>query len=219
MANARDELASLWNGEGRHLIVVQSDLDPAIVSGLDALQALVDGNHEVQSMEKQTALVNAQLNLEKAAAKPSLSLDGGYRRSAADGSHTLVFGIGLPLPFFNRNQGTRESLEAKLRSLDYQIERARLETSTAIKSNVSILRQLIYSHNALDSILLPKAEEAYETLQHAYEAGRVSYTQLLEAERSLNELRFEHNDMLLAIYKQIIALEGLTGITMRTDEE
>ena len=81
------------------------------------------------------------------------------------------------------------------------------------------MTQLIEKHATLDSLLLPTADKAYRKLQEAYEAGRVPYTQLLEAERSLIYNSFEHNDMLLAIQEQIITLEQATGVVLRVDEE
>ena len=62
---------------------------------------------------------------------------------------------------------------------------------------------------------MPTSKKAYENLRVEYESGRVPYTQLLEAERTLIELSFEHNDMLLAIHKEIIDLERISGVTLR----
>lgn len=79
-------------------------------------------------------------------------------------------------------------------------------------------RQLEHiSCRTLDSLLLPTAEKAYQTIQKAYEAGRLPYTQLLEAERSLNDLRFENNDLLMEIHIEIMALEAISGAVLRTD--
>jgi len=68
-------------------------------------------------------------------------------------------------------------------------------------------------------LLLPTAEKAYRTLQQAYESGRLPFTHLLEAGRFLNDLNLEHNDLLLAIQEQMIALENLTGVVLSVSEE
>ena len=125
----------------------------------------------------------------------------------------------MPLPLFNRNQGTRDKLDARLRSLDFQIDRERLQSAAGIGSQTSLLRQLVRRHDALDSLLLPTAQDAFEQLRQAYEAGRLPYTQLLEARRILYELTLEHNDLLLAIHEQTISLESLAGVPLRIDKE
>lgn len=214
-------LTALWKGESID-ISVSGESEPnlkKVLQRVEYLETKVDSSRGVLLLNHESAMLKAEKTLAIKEGRPTVTLSGGYKRLQGSKTNSLLFGVSLPLPLFNSNQGTRKSLEAKLRSLDYQIEQERLEVSAAIKSNVSILHQLINSHSALDSLLLPTAEKAYETLQRAYEAGRVPYTQLLEAERSLNELRIEHNNMLLEIHELIIALEGLTGITMRIDEE
>jgi len=113
---------------------------------------------------------------------------------------------------FNRNQGKTAALEATIRSNEFEQERARLETKAYLSSTISLLNQLISRHLTLDSLLLPTAENAYKTIQKNYYVGRIPFTSLLEAERSLIELRFQHNDVLNAINEQLIAIERISGI-------
>ena len=219
--SAQVDLAALWNAATTE-VRVDADPEPeltGILGRVSLLQAEIDSTRTVIGLDRQSAILRAEQSLAGAEARPSITLSGGYKRLEANNSNSLILGVSLPLPFFNRNQGTRESLEAELRSLDYEIDRARLETISGLRSNSLKLEQLVKRHYDLDSLLLPTAEETYKTLQSAYKAGRVPYTQLLEAQRSLNELHFEHNNMLLEIHEQIITLEALTGVTLRIDKE
>ena len=219
--SAQVDLAALWNAATTE-ISVDADPEPeltGILGRVSSLETEIDSTRTIIGLDRQSAILRAKKSLAGAEARPSVTLSGGYKRLEANNSNSLIFGVSLPLPFFNRNQGTRESLEAELRSLDYEIDRARLETVSGLRSNSLKLEQLVKRHYDLDSLLLPTVEEAYKTLQSAYKAGRVPYTQLLEAQRSLNELHFEHNNMLLEIHEQIITLEALTGVTLRIDKE
>jgi cobalt-zinc-cadmium efflux system outer membrane protein len=130
-----------------------------------------------------------------------------------------MFGLALPLPFGNKNRGTLRSLDADMKRIDLQRQQAQLRSITAVASGVARLRQLGYRHVALHDELLPTAEEAYQTIQTLYQSGRLPYTSLLEANRSLVELRFEHNDMMLALREQIITLERLGGVILQADED
>jgi len=218
---AEATLAALWDGQpGGVNVTTESEPDLAnLMRQVASLEPKMDSTRTVMQLTRQSAIVRAERSLAVAEARPEITLSGGVKRLEGPNSNSFVIGVSLPLPLFNRNQGTRESLEARLRSLDHQIVRERLDMASAIETHSIRLRELMHRHDTLDSLLLPTAEDAYETLRRIYEAGRLPYTQLLEAERSLNELRFEQNDVLLAIHEQIIALEGLTGISLRTDKE
>ena len=221
MIAAEAVLVALWDGQSNSFTVTpESEPDLAeLMRRVTSLVNRIDSTREVMQLHRQSAIVRAEQSLVAANAHPSITLSSGLKRLDATNSNSFLFGVSLPLPLFNRMQGTRESLEARLRSLDFQIDRERLDAAAEVSAHSVRLRHLVHRHDTIDSLLLPTAKEAYETLQRTYEAGRVPYTQLLEAERSLNELSSEYNDMLLAIQEQIIALEHLSGVALRADKE
>lgn len=217
--SAATSLAVLWSGTLGELKVA-ANAEPSFVSILtqiDLLEAHLDSSRSLMQLNQEVAILNAEHSLAISEARPSVTLSGGMKRLQATNSNSFLVGLSLPLPLFNRNQGTKDRLVQEIRALNYDIERARKETQADLRSQVLELRQLVQRHDQLDSNLLPTAEDAYTILRDAYDAGRVPYTQLLEAERSLNELRFEHNDMLLEIHLQVVAIEELTGVTLEIE--
>jgi len=214
-------LVSLWRGTPWGLRVATSN-EPdfsGIVDHVSSFLDQIDSSRDIIQMLSESAALQAEKTLVVAEAKPAITLSGGFKRLEENNSNSFLFGISLPIPFLNRNQGKRESIDARLNSLKYKIEQSKSETKATIQSQSIRLRLLIDNHATLDSLLLPTAEHAYRTLQKAYDAGRVPYTQLLEAERYLNDIGLEHNDMLLAIQEQIIELEYLSGVAMPVEKE
>ena len=214
-------LVSLWNGKVLGMKVTtgaESDFNnlfnriALLSNGTDSTRDIIQKRSELEILRAEKAMAIAE-------ARPAVTLSGGFKRLEVNNSKSFIFGVSLPIPLFNRNQGKQKSLDAQLRSLEYDLERSRTETISNINSHAIHFKNLVHSHGTLDSLLLPTAEKAYRTLQQAYEAGRVPFTQLLEAERALNDLNFEHNDLLLMIQEQIIAMESLTGITMHVTKE
>ena len=133
LANVRDELASLWKSDGSEIVVVESDFDVAALLQISSLKLLVSGSRDVAALERKVGIVNAQLNLEKANGKPNLFLSGGYKRLEAEGSNTFVFGVGIPLPFFNRNQGNISILRARSEALKFAQEQALVNARAGFK--------------------------------------------------------------------------------------
>jgi len=218
---AETRLVALWSGTP-DATVVSAGREPDL-QGLPALVEFLcehaDSTRIIRHLQNQADILRAQQSLAAAEARPELTLSGGVKRFEADGSKSFLLGLGLSLPLFNRNQGVRESLRAQTRSVEYEIERERLDVSATLRSHVLELRNMVRRHDILDTELLPRTEQAYRSLRAAYESGRLPYTQMLEAERSLVELRFEHNDLLLSLHEQVIALEALTGVVLQLDKE
>lgn len=214
-------LVSLWNGTPSGLrIVPNAEPDFArVYNWVLLISDQIDSTRDAKQLQSRRVLLNAERGLAAKDAMPNLTFSGGFRRAQVSDSKSFLLGVSLPIPFLNRNQGVRESITAQLRSLEFDLERSTNEVRANIRSQTIRIKQLTDKHAALDSLLLPTAKKVYETLYQTYEAGRVPYTQLLEAERYLNELSFEHNDVLLAVQEQIVALEQLTGLALRVDWE
>jgi cobalt-zinc-cadmium efflux system outer membrane protein len=218
---AQAALVAYWDGQQNGISVV-AEAEPDLgdlMRRVASLEESVDSTRTVAVLHRQSEVALAERALSIAESRPGVTLSGGIKRLEEPNSNSFLLGISLPLPLFNHNQGERDGFTAQLRSLDYQIERERIMATAEINAQSVRLRQLVSRHDSLDSLLLPTAEAAYETLQRTYAAGRLPYTQLLEARRLLYGLSYEHNDLLLAIHEQIIRLESLIGLPLRIDRE
>lgn len=215
LQTARERLSSLWSSPMSDFAVQQPRIDLEEFSDTDGLQSLIDNSRTLYILNRQEEIIKAQLSLERANSKPGLTFRGGLKRLETDNSNTFIFGVSLPLPFFDRNQGSIASLKASVEALKLERERALTEAETEFHSRRRKLSQLVSRFRALNSSLLPKSEEAYDFLKSAYDSGRIPYSILLEAQRTLIELRFELNDTYLAISQEAVSLKLALGITSR----
>jgi cobalt-zinc-cadmium efflux system outer membrane protein len=215
LENARRNLAALWRGGEQDFRVVDSDPSTAMLPDLAVLKSYLEQSREVVGWTLEEANVNALLNLERANRLPSPTLSGGYKRSEADRTNTFLLGLGIPLPLFDRNQGAISSLRVQSEALKSAREQALVNTEAELETIHQRLNQLLSKRTSLNTLILPKAEEAYLSLKRAYELGGIPYATLLEGEQSLIEVRFELNDLDLAIRQEIIAMERLLGISLK----
>ncbi|MCI0452893.1 MAG: TolC family protein, partial [Candidatus Latescibacteria bacterium] len=65
-----------------------------------------------------------------------------------------------------------------------------------------------------EDVVAPALATALDNMRTAYAIGRVSYSDLLEAQRALIALYHDANDARLAIVEETIAIERLTGRTV-----
>lgn len=211
---AKRNLASMWKSDGSRLIAAEPKLDKSIISRIAGLQPFVKNNREVTALEHESKILRSELAVEKSEGKPNLTFSGGIKRLQADETNSFIFALGIPLSFFNRNQGTVYSLGTQSEAIRLAKEQAQLNAEAEFLSLEQNLRQLFSRHNSIDTLSLPLSEKAYRSLNDAYKLGRIPYSTLLESERSLVDLRFELNDLELEIRKEIGSIERLLGIKL-----
>ncbi|MEE8577879.1 MAG: TolC family protein, partial [candidate division Zixibacteria bacterium] len=219
LTNARDELTCMWTMESTEVLAL-IPAEPDLESIVDQISlSLADSTRELIALANRQRQLEAERALASVETKPNLTLSSGFKRLTADKSNSFLFGFSLPLPLKSQNRGTLKNLDAEISRVDYDVLLARRESVLAVRSGIARLQLLVSTHTALQDELLPTADEAYRTMQDLYQSGRLPYTSLLEANRSLVELRFEHNDILLAFSEQLIALERVGGMILQPDED
>ncbi|MDH4034330.1 MAG: TolC family protein [candidate division Zixibacteria bacterium] len=152
------------------------------------------------------------MNLQLAENKPNLTVAGGFKRAQADGTNSFVFGLAMPLPFFDRGQGSTKALRSEGVAAGWARQQAQVSTRVEYRRLTRNLKQFSARRKMFNDIILPQAQETYRSLRQAFEKGKVIYSVLLQGEQTLIELRAELNDLDLALVEQVIALEQLLGV-------
>ncbi|MFM2125955.1 MAG: hypothetical protein RL328_2406 [Acidobacteriota bacterium] len=207
-------LAVLQREMGREapadVILVDSiDLQPAppAVDIGQALEARPDLHQARQAVEQ----ARANVRLQQANAKPDVEVLGGYKRTV--GFNTFMWGVQVPLPFFNKNQGniaTAQSdvaaAEAHVRAMEVQIK-AEIE---AARRDVEARRQRLTS---LVEGALARAEESLTIARAAYREGGTDLLRLLESERIYIELQIMNAKMRMEYRQSLVTLETTLGVS------
>lgn len=150
-----------------------------------------------------------QIEFEQALRFPNISPFVGYKRDF--GENRVLFGLEVPLPLFNRNQGgiVRATAEAERESFQRQRaeSQALLEVDQAFNRFEAERRRL----EALESDYLPKARESREIAETAYRLGAIDLNAFLDAQRSFREIRRLHNRSLYELTIAAFQVEAAVG--------
>ena len=84
------------------------------VPSLEALRSRVETNPDLARWDEELRLRRAALASEKAARVPDLAASVGYQQFEEDGTDALLFGVGIPLPVFDRNRGNIMAAQQEL---------------------------------------------------------------------------------------------------------
>lgn len=209
---ARKKLASTWAGQNPKFESVAGKLDSlSPLPSIDQLTNLISQNPDIARWTAEIDKSKASLELEKARAISDITLSGGMKRFNKTDDNAIVFGISIPLPISNRNQGGK--LEAA-----YKLARVR-EEQRAAQSRIQM--KLVKAYQALSNSytkaailnksVLQGAESVFQASKTGYNQGKLDYLHVLDAQRTLFEAKAQYIDALESFHTAKTDVERLIG--------
>jgi len=185
------------------------------VTAVNELTPDLLGQHpELGRFDAELARAKSNLRQEQAAAIPDVSLQAGVRRIEETNDQTLLLGFSVPIPVFNRNQGAIE--KARLETL--QVEREREVMRRQLRAGIAeAVQQLAIAQreiSALRQSILPGAERTFAATREGFAAGKFSFLELLDAQRTVAEAQQQLNEALKTYHLRRIDLARLSGVSL-----
>ena len=151
----------------------------------------------------------SQLVLEKSLAIPNVSPSFGYKRDF--GANTVVAGVSVSLPLFNRNQPGIARATADVARQNFELERVSLSVVREVLEAQQTFAMQSQRVAAIEREYVPSVQRVRDTAQQSYRLGELDLIGLLDSERVYRETLRTLNE---AMYERRIALaliEAATG--------
>jgi cobalt-zinc-cadmium efflux system outer membrane protein len=181
---------------------------------------------------------DAVVALERANGKPDLTVTFGLRSSGSGGADSrgwdissgeglsatrgssdsdldarIVLGFSLPLPLFNRNQGSIAEAEY----LAHKASDERRATEAAISNALAAASERAAAYHAAylstKMSVIPTAQEAFDAVQEGYLAGKFGLLDVLIAQRALFDAQRQLTQSQVSFQQTIVEIERFTGMT------
>lgn len=190
LQHAKRVLASFWLGRHEPWRYANGPFFKATEPvSEDALEARLKQHPSVLLWQAEQKRQNAILKFEQAQAFPNPRVRLGVRQFEDTGDQALVVGLSVPIPVFNRNQGSVVRAKGQLVKTDSEGTNAWLELTNhglqALEDMINAYRQA----RTLSESIIPSAERAFELARESYVSGRFPYLEVLEAQRTLFETK------------------------------
>lgn len=219
LAAARIALATTWGSASPSFERVAGQLEAmAPPPSLAALLDGIDANPDLARWTTELAAREAAVALEEARAVPDVTVGAGPSYYADAGGAGLVVDFAVPLPLFNRNQGSIDAARAARRQADAARRAADTDARAALARVHAVLADAYDRAVRLQRDMLPAADAAWQRTREAYAAGAVRSLDVLEAQRALFSLRDQRLDALAAYHDASIDLQRLAGVPIDTEE-
>ena len=221
LRNARSALLALFNAPNLSVefdVVETLNVPGAIGAGAAVAAQAIDAialrtqaltlRPDLLAAQQAVQRADTETRLQRALRTPNITLGGGYRRDF--GTDAVVFGVTVPLPLSNRNQGGVARAEAERR------QAANLATATA----TGVLLEVQQAVNVVDVSrarvayiereYLTPSRESRDIVLASYRLGTADLIDFLDAQRAFRDTLRTYNR---ALYEQRLGLFQLAAAT------
>ncbi len=186
----------------------------------DLLTQALNERADLLAAKQNTQVAKSQINLERANRKIDLGLTAGVSHNTtatneiapSPAVNAVKLGVSIPLKFSNnRNAGLKIAEMAHSQSqLEYQqVEQSiRAEVMQAYQQYMATQKQVKQFHNGM----LTEAKNILDGIIYSYKRGESSILEVLNAQRTYNDVRKDYYQALADNATALIELERKTGI-------
>lgn len=212
LAASRHALASLWADAQPSFSAVAGDIaDVPERPPLSNLAADLDKTPALLLASTELSRRRALVDVERSKAVPDLMLSVGAKRSNELGLTQAVIGVSMPIPLFDRNQGAVAEASKRVQKAEDEVQAVRVRTLSELQAASMRLGVARTSVQLLQSSALPAAQQAYEAASQGFEAGKFSFLDVIDAQRSLLQARARYLSALSNAYQAATAIDRLLG--------
>jgi cobalt-zinc-cadmium efflux system outer membrane protein len=155
------------------------------------------------------------IRLEKANRIPSVDVGVAWTHSTESENNiapspefdSVGVSLSFPLPLWNRNQPAIASARYAAEQAQKQLEAAELKAEVQVRQAFSAYRNAVERLRHYQSGILKDAEAVLEARRFSYQQGQTPLLELLDAQRTENEVRSGYTDALADHAKTLIDLE------------
>ena len=196
---------TVLEGKAENLPSVPSlaDLQPLISSAPGVVLARI----EVDRRKALTAL-------EQSKRVPDVTVSVGMQRSNETQRNVLLFGVSVPLPIFDRNQGNLlEALKLEDKARD-ELQAASVRLHSEVAQAQERLSTITAEVQSLQQDVLPGAKSAYDAATIGFENGKFNFLEVLDAQRTYFTAKSQYLKALGEAHRAAADIDRLLGASM-----
>lgn len=197
-----DAPLTVLEGKAENLPSVPSlaDLQPLISSSPGVVLARIE-------VERRKALSE----LEQSKRVPDVTVSVGMQRSNETQRNVLLFGVSVPLPVFDRNQGNLlEALKLEDKARD-ELQGATVRLHSEVAQARERLSTINAEVQALQQDVLPGAKSAYDAATIGFENGKFNFLEVLDAQRTYFTAKSQYLKALGEAHRAAADIDRLLG--------
>ena len=210
--NARARLASLLGANPPRFTLVSGNVEelPAVPS-LDNVQQRLSTSPTLRRMQLEVERRRSLVDVERSKRIPDVTFSLGVKRPNELQRDQLLFGVSVPLPLFDRNQGNLlEALKREDKSRD-ELQALSVRISTDVLQARERLESIRGEVDVLQRDVLPGARSAYDAATVGFENGKFNFLEVLDAQRTYFAAKSQYLKALAEAHRAAADIDRVLG--------
>lgn len=183
--------------------------EPVALSLEDLQQQALQARADLIAQRERVERGSRELTSQKSQAIPNITPSFGYKRDF--NQNTVAFGVNIPLPLFNRNQGGIAQANAQLEQQRYEQTRVELEVRKDVQQAFNSVQAQNQRVEALEKTYVPSAKQARDISEASYRLGALELIGFLDVQRAYREALRSYNQALFDQRAALSLLEAAIG--------
>lgn len=197
LARVEVRLSELWGKSVFGFDGVEGTLPGSLgVPSMEILAAEMERHPEMQMLEVERSIIEAEMAEARAEGAPELAVSGGYLRNTEAEEGSVIAGVAISLPIFNRNKAAVAEKHHEITAAEHEGRRQRLERLTDLTALYSEIGGLGTELVAISGGVVPKAARIHSALEAFYAEGKTGILDVLEARAHLLDVQMRTVDLL-----------------------
>ncbi|MBU0743436.1 TolC family protein [bacterium] len=209
---SRQRLAATWGSTSPHFSLATGALDRVTeIPPYEAIKTLIQRNPEVARWTEEMEHRLAAIASARAARVPDLTVSAGAQHFSGSGDRAFTFGLSLPIPLFDRNQGGLAEARYRQAQSSHEKRYSEVQAVTALVESYEALSAARTEALGLREEIVPAADQAFEAARDGYQQGKFGYLDVLDAQRTFFEAKVGLLDALARYHRAVAIVESLVG--------
>jgi outer membrane protein, heavy metal efflux system len=208
---SRKKLAASWRN--MQPVFEKAEADLFARKPVQPFEELVNlsSSPEISRWVSEKKLREAEIKLTDARRVPNVTVGGGIRRLEGPGEQAFVLGFSMPLQLFDKNQGGAAEARALLGRTEAEQRAAEVRLGAVLLGLYEEMVHDVHLMEGLQKEILPKAEDALAISREGYAQGRFSYLEVLDAQRTIFDVKQEYIRTATSYHQFLVEIERLIG--------
>ena len=182
---------------------------PPLYDLAEAREAVLAFHPEARSARVGVDRAQAAIRAAEAQPIPNVAVTGGFIRQFENKSYDGAFGLSMPVPVWNRNQGNIREAKAQLGMAIQNTGRVENDLADRLSAAFRTYNAARTRAERYRREILPRAEETLKLSLEAFKGGQFEYLRVIQAQRSVAEARLEYNRSLGEAWRAAGEISGL----------